>query len=102
MQRAVVVGIEHRRVSGGVVIGVIDAKWGERPMALVVSRPGPPGDASDIKAHVQRSVARGEISRFAVPEMIVFVKQLDKTSVGKHDKKAMRQKYGGARPASVS
>lgn len=89
----------HAGVAEVAVIGVFDAKWGERPMALVVPRPGTPGDASDIVAHVQRSVVRGEISKFAVPETILFVAQLEKTSVGKHDKKAMRKKYGTADPA---
>jgi fatty-acyl-CoA synthase len=91
----------HTSVSEVAVIGVLDAKWGERPLAIVVPRPGP-HDARVLKAHVLESVARGEISKFAVPETIVFVKELEKTTVGKHDKRAMRQKYGGALPAIVT
>jgi len=47
----------------------------------------------------QADEARGAISKYAVPETIVFVESLDKTSVGKLDKKALRQKYG-ALPAA--
>jgi fatty-acyl-CoA synthase len=39
-------------------------------------------------------VTRGAISKYAVPHTILFVESLDKTSVGKLDKKALRQKYG--------
>jgi fatty-acyl-CoA synthase len=34
------------------------------------------------------------ISRFAIPDRIMFVEALDKTSVGKIDKKVLRAKYG--------
>jgi fatty-acyl-CoA synthase len=38
-------------------------------------------------------VTRGAISKYAVPETILFVESLDKTSVGKLDKKALRLRY---------
>jgi fatty-acyl-CoA synthase len=46
----------------------------------------------EIQAHVSAWVERGIISKWAVPE-VRFVDSLDKTSVGKLDKKVMRQKY---------
>jgi fatty-acyl-CoA synthase len=72
------------------VIGVPDAQWGERPLAIVVPRPGAVADADAIRAHVMLRVAAGEISKYAVPEQVEFVESLPKTSVGKLDKKAMR------------
>jgi len=77
------------------VIGVKDEKWGERPLALVVLRPGFPGQVmeSEIEAHLNDCAAKGMISKWAVPERIVFVETLAKTSVGKIDKKALRQQY---------
>jgi fatty-acyl-CoA synthase len=39
---------------------------------------------------------KGVISKFAVPQKILFVDALAKTSVGKLDKKALRAQYGDA------
>jgi fatty-acyl-CoA synthase len=91
---------EHPRVAEVAVIGAPDPKWGERPVAIIVPRPGPAIDPAAIKAHIMKAVERGEISKFAVPESIVMVEQLDKTSVGKLDKRSMRQKFAGPLPTS--
>jgi fatty-acyl-CoA synthase len=75
------------------IIGIADAKWGERPLAILVSG----SDAVDkgaVQAHVKGYADKGVISRFAIPDRILFVDALDKTSVGKIDKKALRAKYG--------
>ena len=86
---------QHRAVSEAAVIGVKDAKWGERPLALVVLKPDSAGkvDAAEIKAHMLAYVDKGIISKFGIPEKVLFVEALPKTSVGKLDKKVMREKY---------
>jgi fatty-acyl-CoA synthase len=85
---------QHPAVSEVAVIGVKDAKWGERPLALVVLKPGEGGvDASAVKQHMSSYVAKGVISKFGIPERLVFVETLPKTSVGKLDKKALREVY---------
>lgn len=78
------------------VIGIKDEKWGERPLALVVRDPRTRAALSDqdIKAHLQSIAAAGRISKFGIPDRILFVDELPKTSVGKFDKKLLRQKYG--------
>jgi fatty-acyl-CoA synthase len=83
-------------VSEAAVIGVKDDKWGERPLALVIRNAQPGDDLSDtqIKAHLGASADAGVISKFGIPDRILFVKTLPKTSVGKVDKKALREKYG--------
>jgi fatty-acyl-CoA synthase len=79
------------------VIGVKDDKWGERPAALVVRDDGAEAATeASIKAHVLKVADTGLISRYAVPQMILFVVELDRTSVGKIDKKALRQRYAPA------
>jgi fatty-acyl-CoA synthase len=91
--------IMHRAgVAECAVIGVKDARWGERPLALIVRDPKiePAITEEDIKAHVLASSDKGVISKFAVPQKIVFVNALAKTSVGKFDKKALRAQYGDA------
>ena len=78
------------------VIGVKDDRWGERPLALIVRDPKTPQPVSeeDIRAHVLSYSKMGVISKFAVPQKILFVEALAKTSVGKFDKKALRAQYG--------
>jgi acyl-CoA synthetase (AMP-forming)/AMP-acid ligase II len=87
---------QHPGVSEAAVIGVPDERWGERPLALIVPRPDYADRLTDddVKAHVQRFADKGVVSKWAVPSRVHTVTALDKTSVGKLDKKLMRQKYG--------
>lgn len=83
----------HEAVSEAAVIGVKDAKWGERPLALVVLKPGALADAGAIQAHLGQFATAGTISKYAVPSTVLFVDSIDKTSVGKLNKKLLREKY---------
>jgi fatty-acyl-CoA synthase len=78
------------------VIGIKDTRWGERPLALIVRDPkvAPPVDVEDIRSHVITFSDKGVISKFAVPQKVLFVEALATTSVGKFDKKALRAQYG--------
>ena len=82
---------EHPAVNEVAVIGIKDEKWGERPLAMVVLKPGHTADAEGIKAHVAKAAEAGHISRYAIPDQIRFVDSLARTSVGKLNKKAMRE-----------
>jgi len=84
---------------GGAVIGVAHEKWGERPLVLVVPAVGREGDLTEetVKTELQDLAERGVISRWAVPERVLLVDELAKTSVGKIDKKTLREKYGSDR-----
>jgi fatty-acyl-CoA synthase len=77
------------------VIGVKDDKWGERPIALVVrdSQSQEAASEASIKAHVGKVAETGAISRYAIPQTIVFVDHIERTSVGKIDKKLLRERY---------
>ena len=77
------------------MIGVPDEKWGERPLAIIVPVEG--GEeritTEAVQEHLQKYVADGVITKWAVPEYYVFVEELPRTSVGKIDKKALRNWY---------
>ena len=77
------------------MIGIPDEKWGERPLALVVQEDGHSGKLreADIKVHLDTFAARGLISKFGIPEKILLVDRLAKTSTGKIDKKGLRETY---------
>jgi fatty-acyl-CoA synthase len=84
----------HPAVSEVAVIGIKDDKWGERPLAVVVLKPDESADQSAIQSHLSQFVGRGQISKYAIPQSILFVESIEKTSVGKFDKKALRARYG--------
>jgi fatty-acyl-CoA synthase len=61
-----------------------------------VLRPGATLEPDDIKREVMRQAELGVVSKFAVPESVLFVDAIEKTSVGKLDKKLLRKKYAPA------
>jgi fatty-acyl-CoA synthase len=83
-------------ISECAVIGIEDVRWGERPIAIVVLKPDAQVSEDDIKAMIRVRTETGELSRYAVPDHVVFAQSLEKTSVGKLDKKKMRAIYGTA------
>ena len=76
-------------------IAVPDVKWGERPLLLVVPVNAAASDRPDaaIRQLLEAEIATGRLSKWAMPERIEIVAEIPKTSVGKLDKKAMRQRY---------
>ena len=84
---------QHEAVHEVAVIGVPDEKWGERPLALVVLKPEFEGKATEqaIRHFAAHLVDTMGISRHGVLLQIRFVDALIKTSVGKINKKAMRE-----------
>jgi fatty-acyl-CoA synthase len=68
------------------VVSVPDAKWGERPKAFVVARPGEAPTAAQIIAHV-----RTQIAHYKAPDQVEIVESLPKTSTGKIRKVELRE-----------
>lgn len=79
-------------VAEAAVVGFPHERWGERPHALVVAKVGFTEilTADQIKATFQSRVERGEINKWYVPDNVVIVPEIPKTSVGKIDKKKIR------------
>lgn len=85
----------HPAVAECAVIANPDEKWGELPLACVVRKAADAGATSEhrIVEHVKGYIDRGLLPREAILLKVAFIDSLDKTSVGKTDKKALRQKY---------
>ncbi|MDU0478415.1 long-chain fatty-acid--CoA ligase [Staphylococcus chromogenes] len=80
--------MEHKDVVEAAVIGFPDEKWGERPLSVTVLHQGVP--ATKATAEALRDSLRDRLPRWMLPEYWAFVSFIDKTSVGKFDKKDLR------------
>ena len=85
----------HEAVHEVAVIGVADEKWGERPLALVVLKPEFVGRVTEhaIRNFAAQLVESTKISRHSVLLQVRFIDALIKTSVGKINKREMRQAH---------
>ena len=83
----------HPAVHEVAVIGVPDEKWGERPLALVVRKPEAVATANEheIRRFAAQLIEQTGVSRHGVLLQVRFVSELLKTSVGKMNKRAMRE-----------
>lgn len=77
------------------VIGYPDAKWGERPLAITVL--ANPEKATRETAAELREELSASLPRWMAPEYWAFVDYIDKTSVGKFDKKDLRKHLANGR-----
>jgi fatty-acyl-CoA synthase len=79
----------HPAVAEAAVIGVSHPKWGERPLACVVVKPGESVTRDDILTFLADRVAK-----WWLPDDVVFIDEVPKTSVGKFSKKDLRDRFG--------
>ena len=70
------------------VIAVFHPKWQERPLACVVTKPGVTLTKEQIYEHLEKQFAK-----WWMPDEVVFIESVPKTSVGKFDKKVLRQQF---------
>jgi fatty-acyl-CoA synthase len=80
----------HPKIAEAAVIGVAHPKWAERPLACVVVKAGEALTKEDVLAFLEPRVAK-----WWLPDDVVFVDEIPKTSVGKFSKKDLREKFAG-------
>ncbi|MCE4605499.1 MAG: long-chain fatty acid--CoA ligase [Desulfurococcales archaeon] len=88
----------HPGVGQVAVIAAKHEKWGERPVALIVPKPGWEDKLTEeeiIGFLTRNFVEKGEIPKWWLPDKVILVEDLPKTSVGKINKRVLREKYGG-------
>lgn len=78
----------HEAVAEAAVVGVKHVKWQERPLAVIVTRPGADVDADELNEHLADKVAE-----WWLPDEYRFVDEIPKTGTGKLDKKVVRDEY---------
>ena len=79
----------HPKVMEAAIIGVPHPKWQERPLACVVVTPGQSLSADELKDFLKDKVK----AAFWIPDEIIFLKEMPKTSVGKFNKRELRKLY---------
>ena len=79
----------HPKVREFAVVGVPHEKWGEWPVAVLVPVPG--AEIGEEEKYLMQYVEKGTITKWAIPDRFIFVKELPKTSVGEIDKKIIRK-----------
>ena len=78
----------HPKVVEAAVIGVPSEKWSERPLACVVVKPGETLTKDEILDYLGPKVAK-----WRLPDEVVFIDEVPKTSVGKFSKKTLRERF---------
>jgi fatty-acyl-CoA synthase len=80
--------MSHPKIAEAAVIGVPHPKWSERPLACVVIKPGETLTKEEVIEHLVPRLAKWQL-----PDDVVFIPEVPKTSVGKFSKKTLREQF---------
>jgi len=79
----------HSKILEAAVIAVPDPKWSERPLAVVVPMP----NAGEVQKDDVLDFLAERFPKFWLPNYVSVIQAIPRTSVGKFDKKNLRQQY---------
>jgi fatty-acyl-CoA synthase len=82
----------HPAIAEAAVIGVAHPKWQERPVLIVVRKPGP-----DITRDHVLKFLEGKVAKWWMPDDVVFVDELPHTATGKLLKTKLREMFNDYR-----
>jgi fatty-acyl-CoA synthase len=85
----------HPKVLEAAVIAVPHEKWQERPLACVVPKPE---CRESLTAAEILDWLRPRVAKWWLPDAVVFIEAVPKTSVGKFDKKVLRERFKDWKP----
>lgn len=80
----------HPKIDDVAVIGVPDDEWGEVPKAICVLKKG----CEDCTPEEIMEHCRKNLASYKRPRSVIFVKELPRVSMGKVQKKVLREQYG--------
>jgi len=90
--------VGHPSVAEAAVIGVFHPKWDERPLLIVVRKPG-----KDVTKDEMMAFLTGKIAKWWMPDDVVFVDDLPHTATGKLLKAKLREQFKDYRlPATAT
>ena len=89
--------VGHPSVQEACVIGVLHAKWDERPLLLIVPTEGQSCDEETILNYMT-----GKVAKWSLPDAVLMVESLPHTATGKLLKKDLREEYKNYLMDSVS
>jgi fatty-acyl-CoA synthase len=78
----------HPAVAEAAVVGVPSEKWGERPLAAVVLKPGASASPEELRAFLAP-----RFPKFWLPDAVVYVEAIPRTSAGKFQKAVLRTRF---------
>ena len=80
----------HPKVLEACVVGIPHPRWSERPLACVVPKPD---FAGQVTKEEILDYLRPLVAKWWLPDDVVFIDAVPKTSVGKFDKKVLRKRF---------
>lgn len=81
--------MSHPAVLEAAVFAAVHEKWGERPLAAVVLKPGQSASPAELATHLE-----GRFAKWWMPDDYLFIDQVPRTSTGKFKKLELRAKFG--------
>jgi fatty-acyl-CoA synthase len=80
--------VGHPKVAEAAVIGVHHPKWDERPLLVIVLKPGQSAAKDELLAFMA-----GKIAKWWMPDDVVFVDEIPHTATGKIQKTTLRERF---------
>lgn len=82
--------VAHPAVAEAAAIAMPHPKWGERPLLVVVRKPGTSVTPEELLAHFE-----GKVARWWIPDEVRFVEEIPHTATGKISKLELRRRFAG-------